>query len=239
MRKIFLMVLIPLTLLAGIRNVQFSSTDTKPIIVRTSSRIPTIIRFQDDIYRVYLGAPSSWIVKVVGKNLVIRPKENNPTGITVELASGQIIPFRTKIVSRSSLADDIVNVSLQEGVIVQQEVIRKRKEEKEKEKEEEKKAEMPPPAKTFADDVASYNFSYNWKSSKRLRIKAVFDDGISTYIVYRKGSAAGAVYLKAGRKREVVNFVIQRNVCRVDRTLRKGEQLLVVYGKDKVKIKRK
>jgi len=233
--KIFLMVVIPFTLLAGIRNVQFSPTDTKAITIRTNSRIPTLIRFEDDIYRVYLGAPSSWIVKVVGKNLVIRPKENNPTGITVELASGQIIPFRTIITSRSSLADDIINVSLQGGVIVQEEVIRKRTEMEEKKE----KAETPPAAKTFADDVASYNFSYNWKSHKRLKIKAVFDDGISTYIVYRKGSAAGAVYLKVGRHKEVVNFVIQRNVCRVDRTLREGEEFLVVYGKDKVKIKRK
>ena len=226
---------------AGIRNIQFSETTKDPIVLHCAQRIPTLVRFPSRIYRVYLGAPSSWIVKVINTDLVLRPKENIETGIVVELLDRTTIPLRAVVVQRKQNADDLVLVSLSKGVIIQQPPVESLKPENEAKKTEEESQQPQNSSadRSFVEKIGDYNFSYKWKNSKRVKIKAVFDDGLSTYIVYSKGSAVGAIYLKNGRKKEVVNFVIKDNVSRVDRTLLEGESFIVSYGKDRVEIKRK
>ncbi|GEM_PF-5917400 len=223
-------------LVAGIRKVELMESRRTPIKIYGSERIPTMIKFPEKVFRVFLGSPTSWTIRAIDKEVVVRPREKISTGLIVELKNGRSIPIRLIPVIKEK-ADDIVYIIFPRDFI--------------------QIAPLPPrnPSHmtgTFRDKKdteknkwekwGAFKFSYKWKDSKRIKIKTVFDDGISTYIVYRNDSAIGAVYLKSpGAKSseiEVVNFVVRENVCRIDRRLNYGERFVVVYGKEKVEIKR-
>jgi len=222
---------------SGIRHVNFDPSLGSSIEVKGNSRIATLLRFPSRIFRVFLGSPSSWSIKVVDKELVIRPRSMESTGLIVELETGEVIPIRAHPTNLKNKTDDVIYVDINKDFIQKLPGL-KTKVNPPKAKEEKLWVKRRKKAKRI--DFSDCDFSYKWKNSKRLKIKAVFDDGVYTYIVYFKDSAVGAVYINSeNNKKEIVNFVLSGNVCKVGRRLRNGERFVVVYGKETVKIKRK
>ena len=239
MRRTFVLVLLlslTTSVFSKIRKVEVEEHPGIPVSVYGNERIPTMLKFPEKVFRVFLGSPSGWIVKVIGKEVVVRPRKKMSTGLIVELQSGRTVPIRLIVAERRE-ADDIVYINFLQDLIQMDFAPRVEKKEQVNSHPEKKH----PQEENWAG-IGEYNFSYRWKNSKRIKIKAVFDDGVSTYIVYHRYSAIGAIYLKnptfRGHGREMVNFVVRENVCRIDRRLNHGERFVVAYGKEKVEIKR-
>lgn len=233
---LFLLLFLANLVFPRVRKVELEEHLGTPVKIYGSEKNPTLIKFPEKVFRVFLGSPSSWIVKVIDREVVVRPRKKISTGLIVELQSGRTIPIRL-VMAEKGEADYIVYIDFLQDLIQMDFAPRIKKNEEVNYQPEKTQLQM----QNWAE-VGEYNYSYRWKNSKRIKIKAVFDDGVSTYIVYHRNSAVGAIYLKnpglRGNRREVINFVIRENVCRIDRRLGNGERFVVVFGKEKVEIKR-
>ncbi len=216
-----------LFLLSSTRIIRMDTVAGKTPKVFCRERYSTMIMLPEPVKRVFIGAISSWAVVVREDKVVLRPIEKTDTNLIVELSSGNAVPFRLKVVKEGERADDVVKVLL---------------------KEQPKIVEITPPMTSYAKNklnqiLEDFNFHYSFKSTDKISIKNVMDDGKFTYIVFKPGSKIGVIYLCKGgflkiKKKEVVNFTFSGNVMKIDRVLRKGEFFEIVYDKQKAVIRR-
>ncbi len=218
-------------LYSGTRKIRIGEEMRETPVVFCAERVSTMIVLPAEVKRVYVGAITSWAIVARDNKVVVRPVDSVPTNLLVEMSDGKVVAFRLKVVKEKAKADDVIVVQSSASPMVYE--VAERKPEKKEE----------PQSVPNLTLLSGFNFNYRFRSSPRISIKNVLDDGKFTYIVFNPGSKIGVVYLcRSGflklKRCEVINFTYSKGVMKIDRLLDKGERFEIVFDKEKAVVRR-